>query len=227
MPLASRQAQGLISAYAKGERGVRLATGVVDARRQEPPRLREGADAGAHGQGRLASGSFRGRGLGRCAGETDHAPDRRAPQRAAYAFIVGIDAYRDVPRAPGAKADAERFAELARRTLGLKEEHIRVALEDHATKQDVERALAWLENETPAGGRIYFFFRGHGRPARLNRRTWFLTTPTRRTSRARASRSATPSASSPRRERARLSRWSTPASRERAGDPSCLRALAP
>ena len=87
-----------------------------------------------------------------------------APQPTSYALIVGIDRYRDIAGAAGARGDAERFAELARRTLGLKDDHVRVALEDHATKQDVERGLAWLQASVPAGGRAYFFFSGHGAP---------------------------------------------------------------
>jgi uncharacterized caspase-like protein len=78
--------------------------------------------------------------------------------------VVGIDRYRDVPAAPGARADAERFAQLVRQTMGLKEDHVRTLLEDHATRADVLRGLAWLKGNVPAGGRAYFFFSGHGAP---------------------------------------------------------------
>jgi hypothetical protein len=88
-----------------------------------------------------------------------------APQPAAYALIVGIDHYRDVPAAPGARADAEHFAALAKRTFGLKEEHVRIAVDDHATRTDVLAGLKWLKDNVSAGGRVYFFFSGHGSPA--------------------------------------------------------------
>lgn len=87
-----------------------------------------------------------------------------APQPAAYALIVGIDRYRDVPAAPGARNDAETFAKLASRTLGLRDDHVRVALDDHATKSDVLSGLSWLKEKATAGSRIYFFYSGHGAP---------------------------------------------------------------
>ena len=88
-----------------------------------------------------------------------------APQPGAYAFIIGVERYRDVPAATGARSDAERFAALVRKTLGLKDEHVRVAIEDHATRSDVIAGLEWLKQNVSAGGRVYFFFSGHGAPA--------------------------------------------------------------
>jgi hypothetical protein len=88
-----------------------------------------------------------------------------APQPTAFALVVGIDRYRDVPAAPGARADAERFAQLVRQTMGLKDDHVRTLLEDHATRADVLRGLTWLKSSVPPGGRAYFFFSGHGAPA--------------------------------------------------------------
>jgi hypothetical protein len=87
------------------------------------------------------------------------------PQPASYALVVGIDHYRDVPGAPGARADAERFAQLARQTLGLRDEHVRLAVDDHATRTDVLEGLKWLRDNVTAGGRVYFFFSGHGAPS--------------------------------------------------------------
>jgi hypothetical protein len=88
-----------------------------------------------------------------------------APQPAAYALIIGIEHYRDVPAATGARADAERFAAVATKTLGLRDDHIRVALEDHATRADMLSGLKWLQDNLSAGGRAYFFFSGHGAPS--------------------------------------------------------------
>ena len=87
-----------------------------------------------------------------------------APQPAAYAVIVGIEHYRDLPAATGARADALRMASLAKTTLGLRDDHVHVALDDHATKTDIEAHLAWLTSSVPAGGRAYFYFSGHGAP---------------------------------------------------------------
>jgi hypothetical protein len=87
-----------------------------------------------------------------------------APQPNAYALVVGIEKYRDVPPPIGARADAQQFALLAVRTLGIPEDHVRLLLDEHATRGDLEKALAWLELNVPVGGRVYFFYSGHGAP---------------------------------------------------------------
>ncbi len=89
---------------------------------------------------------------------------RGAPQPNAFALVVGIEKYRDVPPPSGARADAQAFAQLAERTLGVPEDHVRLLIDEHATRGDLEKALAWLELNVPAGGRVYFFYSGHGAP---------------------------------------------------------------
>jgi hypothetical protein len=86
------------------------------------------------------------------------------PQRTAYALVVGIEKYRDLPAPTGARTDATRFAEVLRKTFGVPDQNLRVALDDRASKTDIERHLAWLKTNVPAGGRVYFFFSGHGAP---------------------------------------------------------------
>lgn len=97
-----------------------------------------------------------------------------APQPQAYALVVGIEKYRDVPPPVGARADAEQFARLAVRTLGLPEAHVRLLLDEHATRGDLEKALAWLELNVPVGGRVYFFYSGHGAPDAVNGSAYVL-----------------------------------------------------
>jgi hypothetical protein len=88
-----------------------------------------------------------------------------SPQPTAYALIIGVERYREqMPVPAGARADAERFAEVARTTLGVPQRNIRLALDDRATKTDIEKHLDWLKANVPAGGRIYFYFGGHGAP---------------------------------------------------------------
>ena len=97
-----------------------------------------------------------------------------APQPAAYALIIGVEHYRDAPPPAGARADAEHFAALAKKTLGLKDDHVHVALDERATKTDIEEHLAWLESTVPAGGRVYFYFSGHGAPDTSNGSPYLL-----------------------------------------------------
>lgn len=87
-----------------------------------------------------------------------------APQPHAFALVIGIETYRDAPAAPGARSDAQRFVELVTTSLGLRRENVRVAIDERATRSDVERELVWLKNNVPANGRVYFFFSGHGAP---------------------------------------------------------------
>lgn len=86
------------------------------------------------------------------------------PQPGSYALIVGIEHYRDVIAADGAKRDAERFAALATTTLGMRAENVHTAIDDHATKSDIERELGWLRDNVKANGRVFFFYSGHGAP---------------------------------------------------------------
>lgn len=87
-----------------------------------------------------------------------------APQAHAFALIVGVERYRDVPAVPGARRDAEQFAQLARSTLGIPARNIRVLLDDRAAKGDIESELDWLKANVGPAGRVYFFFSGHGAP---------------------------------------------------------------
>lgn len=88
-----------------------------------------------------------------------------SPQRASFALIVGIERYRETEAvATGALADAKRFAELSRVTLGIPERQIVSALGERATKADIESAIARIGAQVSKGSRIYFFFSGHGTP---------------------------------------------------------------
>ncbi len=91
-----------------------------------------------------------------------------APQPASYALIIGIEKYRDVSAATGARGDAERFAEMARTTLGVPDDNVRLLLDDRASKTDIAKQIRWLQSNVPAGGRIYVYFSGHGAPDPTN-----------------------------------------------------------
>ena len=88
-----------------------------------------------------------------------------APQPNSYAVVVGIERYSaGLPPPTGARADAQRFADLAKRSLGLSPSHVHLVVDDQGTKGTLESEIEWLKSSVPPGGRIYFFFSGHGAP---------------------------------------------------------------
>ena len=86
------------------------------------------------------------------------------PQRNAYAFIVGVEHYRELPSPGGARADAEAFADVAKKTLGIPDSNVRLALDDHASRTDLLKGFEWLKTTVTPGSRVYFFYSGHGAP---------------------------------------------------------------
>ena len=87
-----------------------------------------------------------------------------APQTTAYAVVIGIERYRDIPAAAGAGADVARYSALIGKTLGIPSDNVHVLADDHASKNDIENELAWLKDSVPPSGRAYFFYSGHGAP---------------------------------------------------------------
>ncbi len=87
-----------------------------------------------------------------------------SPQPNAYALVVGIEDYRSVTPTPGARGDAEQFAELLESTFGVPHGNIHLLTDDNATRSDILSKLSWLQQNVPSDGRIYFFFSGHGAP---------------------------------------------------------------
>lgn len=86
------------------------------------------------------------------------------PQSSAYALVIGIETYRDLPSPTGAAADARRISRLFRKGFGLPDGHVRTLVDDRATRSDVRAAIDWLTSSVPNGGRIYFYYAGHGSP---------------------------------------------------------------
>lgn len=88
-----------------------------------------------------------------------------APQPTTYALVVGIERYQQsFPPPTGARSDAMHIADLVRRTFGVPDAHLKVALDDQATKGSLDRDIEWLRTSVPDGGSIVFYFSGHGAP---------------------------------------------------------------
>jgi hypothetical protein len=87
-----------------------------------------------------------------------------SPQPSAFALVVGVGDYRDIPDPAGARADAERFAQMLETSMGLPAKNILLLTDAHATRSDVLGHATWLKSNVPEGSRIYFYFSGHGTP---------------------------------------------------------------
>ncbi len=95
----------------------------------------------------------------------DHAElVRGAPQPGAFAVIIGIEHYDGLPSPVGAAADAQAFARVVHQTLGVPDDHVKVLIDAKATKAAIERAIEWARTSVKKGGRLYFYYSGHGAP---------------------------------------------------------------
>src|SRR5262249_10534032 len=66
-------------------------------------------------------------------------------QPRAFALVVGVEPYKHASPAAGAASDAERFAALAQRTLGIPKDHVRLLLGEKADNLAFELAIEWLK----------------------------------------------------------------------------------
>jgi hypothetical protein len=85
----------------------------------------------------------------------------------AYALIIGISEYKDpgIRRLNYTHADAEELFELLKdpNWLGLKEENIKVLLDEAATRFNIRNAFTnWLYNKADEDSIVFIFFAGHG-----------------------------------------------------------------
>lgn len=92
-------------------------------------------------------------------------PAFNAPQdEHAYAVIVGIDKYPDLPAASYAERDADAAKHFIR-ALGVPERNIMFLTGSRATKTGMEKTIeAWLPNNVAEKSRVYFYYSGHGAP---------------------------------------------------------------
>ena len=98
------------------------------------------------------------------------------PARDAVAIIIGIQNYKLIPKAEYASQDAQVFYDYASRALGIKQENIKLLLDDEA---DVSGILTAFQNWLPLKVRkgktdVYVFYSGHGLPSADGKSLYFL-----------------------------------------------------
>jgi hypothetical protein len=96
--------------------------------------------------------------------------------RDAVAIIIGIEKYRRVPTADFANKDASVFYDYARRALGVKQENIKLLLDDKADAAEILVAFKnWLPTRVSKGKTdVYVFYSGHGLPSEDGNSLYFL-----------------------------------------------------
>jgi hypothetical protein len=101
---------------------------------------------------------------------------KRSPPRDAVAIIIGIQDYKRVPRAEFANNDAKEFYEYAVRALGIKQEKIKMLLDDEADEVNIVKAFEnWLPIQVNKEKTdVYVFYSGHGLPAPDGKSLYFL-----------------------------------------------------
>ncbi len=83
------------------------------------------------------------------------------------AIIIGIQNYKKIPKSSYSNDDARVFAEYANKVLGVKQQNIKVLIDDEADNIEIYRAFQnWLpikvkKNKTD----VYVFYSGHGLPS--------------------------------------------------------------
>ncbi len=82
-----------------------------------------------------------------------------------YAVLIGIEAYRDLPKVDYAERDVETVKGYLLNALGYLEENIIIRTNERATRSDFESYFErWLENNVEKGSEVFVYYSGHGSP---------------------------------------------------------------
>lgn len=85
----------------------------------------------------------------------------------AYAVIVGVENYRDLPRVDYATRDAKAVKNYLVKALGYREENIVMLLDDRVTRSQLEARLEkWLQKQVgeDEDAEVFVYYGGHGAP---------------------------------------------------------------
>jgi len=77
-----------------------------------------------------------------------------------WAVIIGVSNYKRLEDVPGPANNAEELSQLLSRIWG--EEHIKLLLDDEATKAEIRTAINWLVSKEDTNDTVLFYFSGHG-----------------------------------------------------------------
>ncbi len=89
------------------------------------------------------------------------------PKDHAYAVVVGVEDYRDLPKVDYARRDAEMVKAYLTKSLGYREQNVVMLLNDRVTKADLEaRFEKWLPKQVGENkdAEVFVYYGGHGAP---------------------------------------------------------------
>jgi len=98
--------------------------------------------------------------------DVDVPPRSKTPENPdAYAVIVGIEKYRDLPSVDYAGRDAQAMYDYLTQSMGFKPENVVLLQNERAAMADLATYLGpWLSDRVGRGSRVFFYYAGHGTP---------------------------------------------------------------
>jgi PBP1b-binding outer membrane lipoprotein LpoB len=114
-----------------------------------------------------SSAVFGGAELAKIDAELAPPASRVKPKDHAYAVIIGVENYRDLPTVDYAKRDAEMVKTYLTKALGYREQNVVMLLNDRVTKADLEaRFERWLPKQVGDNkdAEVFVYYGGHGAP---------------------------------------------------------------
>jgi hypothetical protein len=85
----------------------------------------------------------------------------------AYAIVVGVEEYRDLPKVDYAKRDAEMMKKYLTKAMGYREENVVMLLDDRVTRSQLAaRFEKWLPKQVgdDPQAEVFVYYGGHGAP---------------------------------------------------------------
>ena len=98
--------------------------------------------------------------------DVDAPPQSRTARDAdAYAVVIGIEKYRDMPAADFAARDARSVYAYLTQAMGFDPKNVILLQNERATLTDLTTYLgSWLKDHVTAKSRVFVYFSGHGAP---------------------------------------------------------------
>ena len=89
----------------------------------------------------------------------------KSNKKDAVAILIGIEKYKNLPKADFANSDARVFYDYAIRALGIDPENIKLLVDQDAEQAEILRTLkSWLPARVRPSTNIFLYYSGHGLP---------------------------------------------------------------